>query len=66
MALAECRLLRIGADDFANLLAAEAIRAQQHFLGSAYNANADYMIMLSEATVTAGADEDRDRGDHGE
>jgi serine protease len=42
--------------DAANLIAAEAIRAQQHFLGSASNANADYLIMLPEATVTPGAD----------
>jgi serine protease len=42
--------------DSANLMAAEAVRAQQHFLGSGYNANANYMIMLPEATLTLGAD----------
>ncbi|HEV7678942.1 MAG TPA: hypothetical protein VGQ42_10280 [Candidatus Dormibacteraeota bacterium] len=39
--------------DSANLLAAEALRAAQHF---GYNANANYMIMLPEATLTLGAD----------
>jgi serine protease len=37
--------------DAANLLAAEAVRAEQHF---GYNANADYMLMLPEATTTTG------------
>jgi serine protease len=40
--------------DAANLLAAEAVRAEQHFLGTGYNANADYMIFLPEATQTTG------------
>jgi serine protease len=39
--------------DAANLLAAEALRAEQHF---GYNANADYMIMLPEGALTLGAD----------
>ncbi len=37
--------------DAANLLAAEAVRAEQHF---GYNPNADYMLMLPEATTTTG------------
>ena len=39
--------------DAANLLAAEALRAEAHF---GYNANADYMVMLPKATITLGAD----------
>lgn len=42
-----------GIADTANLLAQEALRAEQHF---GYNANADYMIFLPEATLTLGAD----------
>jgi len=40
--------------DAANLLAAEAVRAEQHFLGTGYNANADFMLFLPEATTTVG------------
>jgi hypothetical protein len=41
------------AADAANLLAQESLRAEAHF---GYDANADYMIMLPEATTTVGAD----------
>lgn len=37
--------------DAANLLAAEAVRAEQHF---GYNANANYMLLLPKATTTVG------------
>jgi len=40
--------------DAANLLAAEAVRAEQHFLGTGNNPNADFMLMLPEATTTTG------------
>jgi hypothetical protein len=39
--------------DVANLMAAEAVRAEQHF---GYNANANYMIMLPKEALTNGAD----------
>jgi serine protease len=41
-----------GSAQTANLLAAEALRAEQHF---GYNANADYMILLPKATETVGS-----------